>query len=95
MPVNLVTIGVFNTEIEASLYLMRLRDADIFATLSNTAYHQVSGAIFGAVPGFQGIWVQVREEDAERAEAILRLPPPAIDEDALAAAAEAATSDDV
>jgi hypothetical protein len=92
---SLVTVGVYDTEIEASLVQAHLEQEGIFCVVANTQYHTVARGFSPSVPGFQGVWVQVRDEDVERAKELIDTAPEPVSEADLAAAAEASSDERV
>ena len=90
---RLVTVVTFDLAPEAQAAKNALEDAGIRAVVTDEATVSMLWEIANAVGGVK---VQVREEDAEKALAVLGYDtePQEIDADALAAEAEAATPED-
>jgi hypothetical protein len=91
----LVTLGVYDTEIEASIVQAQLEQECVFFVVANKEYHTASHGFSPSVPGVQGVWVQVREQDAERAKELIGTAPEPVGETDLAAAAEASRAEGV
>jgi hypothetical protein len=96
MGTRLVTIATFDQAAQARLAQNALQEAGIQAAVSDEAIVAMDWLLSNAVGGIK---VQVREEDAERAVAVLErdLGPGAdgeMDEEQLAAEAEAARADE-
>ena len=72
MSVKMITIASFDTPTHASLLRMRLEQEGIPCVLANEQYNSVARGLASGSAGATGVWLQVREQDAERAQQILQ-----------------------
>lgn len=72
MSVKMITIASFDTPTHASLLRIRLEQEGIACVLANEQYNSVARGLASGSVGSVGVWLQVREQDAERARQILQ-----------------------